>query len=192
MIACVAVGVVGAIVAAPVVAVVAVGAVVGAVGLGASAAISTSINEGQVDWQAVGDCALVGGVAGGIISGASYGATKAVQAIAAKSSAGKAVEKKLVSDNINMDKISEHVFSKDHVKNGIMNLGKSKSEILDKFFDVAKSTSDKWVEGSNEIRTIINGSNTTIRFYVENGVIINLDGFVGFSSKVIGTLISLL
>lgn len=31
--------------------------------------------------------ALVGGVAGGIISGASYGATKAVQAIAAKSSA---------------------------------------------------------------------------------------------------------
>ena len=91
-----------------------------------------------------------------------------------------------------MDKISEHVFSKDHVKNGIMNLGKSKSEILDKFFDVAKSTSDKWVEGSNEIRTIINGSNTTIRFYVENGVIINLDGFVGFSSKVIGTLISLL
>ena len=192
MIACVAVGVVGAIVAAPVVAVVAVGAVVGAVGLGASAAISTSINEGQVDWQAVGDCALVGGVAGGIISGASYGATKAVQAIAAKSSAGKAVEKKLVSDNINMDKISEHVFSKDHVKNGIMNLGKSKSEILDKFFDVAKSTSDKWIEGSNEIRTISNGSNTTIRFYVENGVIINLDGFVGFSSKVIGTLISLL
>ena len=88
MIACVAVGVVCAVVAAPVVAAVAVGAVVGAVGLGAAAAVSTSITDGKVDWEAVGDCAIVGGVAGGIIAGTSYGVTKAVQAVAAKGASG--------------------------------------------------------------------------------------------------------
>ena len=92
MIACVAVGVVGAIVAAPVVAVVAVGAVVGAVGLGASAAISTSITDGEVDWQAVLDCVGVGAVAGGVIAGLSYGATKLIMTVAERAKVAKSIE----------------------------------------------------------------------------------------------------
>lgn len=90
--ACVAVGVVGAIVAAPVVAVVAVGAVVGAVGLGASAAISTSITDGEVDWQAVLDCVGVGAVAGGVIAGLSYGATKLIMTVAERAKVAKSIE----------------------------------------------------------------------------------------------------
>ena len=88
--------------------------------------------------------------------------------------------------------ISEHVFLNDHINNGIMELGNSKQDILTKFFDTAKANSSKWVEGSNEIRTIINGKETTIRFFVKNGEIVNLDGFVGTSSRVIGNLINLI
>ena len=58
--------------------------------------------------------------------------------------------------------------------------------------DIAVKNSDKWVEGSNEIRTTLNGIETSIRFYVENGQIVNLDGFVGFSTRVIGNLIDLI
>lgn len=94
-----------------------------------------------------------------------------------------------VSPNINRGKICEHVFSLKHIEDGIMNLGTNESEIINKFFSIAKATSGQWVEGSNEIRTMINGIKVTIRFYVKNGEIINLDGFVGYSKRIIGKLI---
>lgn len=71
-----------------------------------------------------------------------------------------------------------------------MELGKTEKEIVDKFFDIAKSTSSQWVEGSNEIRTIINGKEVTIRIFVKKGQLFNMDGFVGYSERVIGNLIS--
>ena len=58
------------------------------------------------------------------------------------------------------------------------------------FFKIAQSTADQWVEGSNEIRTYINQYEVTIRFYVNQGKIGNLDGFVGYSSRVLGNLIN--
>ena len=95
-----------------------------------------------------------------------------------------------ISANIDMDKIYRHVFSQDHIKYGIMNLGTSESDIINKFFNIAEATSEQWVDGSNEIRTIINNIDVTIRIYVQNGQMINLDGFVGYSPRVIGNLIS--
>jgi len=136
--------------------------------------------DGKVDWEAVGICAGVGGAVGALASVISYGVTKAI------------IAKGKIAKDIDMDKISEHVFSNDHINNGIMDLGSSKDDILTKFFDTARSNSSKWVEGSNEIRTIINGKETTIRFFVKNGQIINLDGFAGTSSRVIGNLINLI
>jgi len=54
------IGVVCAVVAAPVVATIAVGAVVGAGIAVGTAAASTYIQDGKVDWEAVGICAGVG------------------------------------------------------------------------------------------------------------------------------------
>ena len=71
-----------------------------------------------------------------------------------------------------------------------MDLGTDKKDILNKFFDIAEITSEQWVDGSNEIRTIINGIDVTIRIYVKNGKMVNLDGFVGYSQRVLGNLIS--
>ena len=44
--------------------------------------------------------------------------------------------------------------------------------------------------GSNEIRTVVNGVDTTIRFFVENNEIVNINAFVGYSERVIGNLIN--
>lgn len=95
-----------------------------------------------------------------------------------------------VSSSINMEKIYEHVFSQDHIKNGIFDLGQSKAEIINKFFSIVEAVSDKLVEGPNEIRTTINGLEVTIRVFVRNGEIINLDGFIGYSQRVLGELIN--
>lgn len=94
-----------------------------------------------------------------------------------------------ISSEINMDKIYEHVFSQDHINGGIMKLGGSESEIINKFFDIAEATSGKWVEGSNEIHTLIDGVEVTIRIFIVKGQIRNLNGFVGYSERVIGNLI---
>lgn len=174
------IGAVCAVAAAPVVAAVAVGALAGAGIATATAIVSTKEQDGKVDWETVGICAGVGAAVGAIASGVAYGVTNLIL------SNGK------VSKDIDMNKISDHVFSNDHIENGIMDLGDSKDDILTKLFDTATSNSSQWVEGSNEIHTIINGKETTIRFFVQNGEIINLDGFVGKSARVIGNLIDLL
>lgn len=41
----------------------------------------------------------------------------------------------------------------------------------------------------NEIRTTINGMDTTVRFFVQDGEVVNIDAFVGYSDRVIGNLI---
>ncbi len=95
-----------------------------------------------------------------------------------------------ISNRLDMEKVYSHVFSKQHISNGIMNLGKDETDILNKFFDIADKTSNLWVEGSNEIRTTINGLEVTIRIYIEEGKLVNLDGFVGYSQRAIGNLIN--
>ena len=183
-------------------AVVAVGAVAGAIGGGIAGAKISYDETGEVQPEAVlagvGIGAALGALTGltvGKIAGA--GTSVADDIANGADDAANVVDDFVentdkISKNIDMDKISEHVFSNDHINNGIMELGNSKQDILTKFFDTAKANSSKWVEGSNEIRTIINGKETTIRFFVKNGEIVNLDGFVGTSSRVIGNLINLI
>lgn len=174
------VGVVCAVASAPVVATVAIGAVVGAGIAATTAAASTYIQDGKVDWETVGIYAGVGTAVGALASGVSYGITKIL------------LSNGRISKDIDLNKIGEHIFSNDHINNGILELGESKEDILIKFFDIVNSTYSQWVEGANEIHTIINGKETTIRFFIKDGQIINLDGFVGISSRIIGHLIDLI
>ncbi|WP_038177340.1 RHS repeat domain-containing protein, partial [Treponema pedis] len=90
----------------------------------------------------------------------------------------------------NADKTVDHIFSKEHIEGGIMKLGSSREDILNKIINViSKVDSNKIIEGSNEIRTVINDSEATIRLFVENGSIINIDAFAGYSNRVFGNLI---
>ena len=82
-----------------------------------------------------------------------------------------------------------HMFSNAHISGGIMSLGKDKLDIFTKVYNTAINTSSKWIEGSNEIRTVINGIETTIRFYVQNNEILNINAFIGYSDRIIGNLI---
>jgi len=70
-----------------------------------------------------------------------------------------------------------------------MKLGSSQIDIFNKLVNVTNQYSAKYVAGSNEIRTVINGTQTTIRFFVENGKIININAFTGYSERVVGTLL---
>ena len=75
------IGVVCAVAAAPVVATVAVGALVGAGIAAGTAAASTYIQDGQVDWEAVGICAGVGTAVGAISSYFAYKITSAIKSL---------------------------------------------------------------------------------------------------------------
>lgn len=88
-----------------------------------------------------------------------------------------------------MEKVYEHVFSYDHKKNGILDLGHSEAEIINKFINIIEAVSNKLIEGSNNIRTIINGKEVTITLFVRDGEVVNLDGFVGYSERNVVNLI---
>ena len=87
------------------------------------------------------------------------------------------------------DSSAGHIFSTAHMKDGLMKLGSSQVDIFNKVTNIANKYSGQWASGSNEIRTVINGTNTTIRFFVQNGKMIKIDAFVGYSERVIGNLI---
>ena len=71
-----------------------------------------------------------------------------------------------------------------------MELGKSKDEIFNKVIDkISNLDICKIAEGSNELRTKINGIDTTVRFYVEEGSVVNVDAFKGYSERIVGNLV---
>ncbi len=84
---------------------------------------------------------------------------------------------------------ANHIFSSEHIKNGILKLGSSKRHIFDKIYSIIQSSMSKSVNGSNQIHTIINGHKVTIRFYLKDGVIKSMDAFTGWASRIIGNLI---
>ncbi|WP_412177698.1 polymorphic toxin type 35 domain-containing protein [Paenibacillus polymyxa] len=84
-----------------------------------------------------------------------------------------------------------HVFSADHIKDGIMKLGKDRQLIFSSITEkIGSVDSSKFKQGSNQMHTKINGYDVTIRFYVnENGTVINVNTFMGTADRVIGNLI---
>lgn len=87
------------------------------------------------------------------------------------------------------DSCNKHIFTEKHIKGGIQALGENKADIFNKALDKIQQHSSEWANRSNEIRTHFNGIETTIRFYVQNGTIIKVDIFAGYSGRAIGNLI---
>ena len=82
-----------------------------------------------------------------------------------------------------------HIFSKQHIADGIRKLGGTDRQIFDKIMKVINSKTSQMVTGSNQIHTTINGHKVTIRFWVQNGVIKNIDAFIGHATRIIGKLL---
>ena len=178
----------------------AIGAVVG----GISGAIYSQVKYGEVSWQNVAAGAAIGGaigLTGGaatayLVAGSATASTGAVMtglgiagAGAAGGGATYATSKFIENSQILYNSTVKHIFSKPHVTDGIMRLGSDKVNIFNKLVNTINQYSSKFVSGSNEIRTVVNGVDTTIRFYVVKGKIINIDAFVGYSNHVFGTLL---
>lgn len=87
------------------------------------------------------------------------------------------------------EKCEGHMFTKRHITEGIMQLGSSKRDIFDKVFKIMSSKLSQAVNGSNQIYTTINGVKTTIRFFIENGKVINLNAMTDWASRIIGKLL---
>lgn len=91
-----------------------------------------------------------------------------------------------------LNKYKNHIFQADHLKKGIMDLGKNQDEILKSISDkISKVNADDLLkEGSNQIRTTMNGVEAEIRVFVKDGEILSVDAFKGFSSRTIGNVIN--
>jgi len=89
------------------------------------------------------------------------------------------------------DTVRRHVFSDKHIKSGIMELGDSQNDILNKGFNIIKEIDSKnmLIEGSTQIKTHINGLETEIRIFINDGKVINFDMFKGWSPRDMGNTI---
>lgn len=95
---------------------------------------------------------------------------------------------KLSSDSL-WKKFSSHMFSKDHMKKGIMNLGKSQKGIFNNVIKIVKSKLHLAIDGPNQINTIMNGFKVSIRFFIQNGQVTSINLLMG-GSTLLGHLIS--
>lgn len=87
----------------------------------------------------------------------------------------------------------EHIFSPDYLEKGIMILGKDQDIIIKAFMERVALADIKGLlkEGIvNQIKTQINGYNAEIRVFIENGIVRNMNGFRGHSSRVLGNSIT--
>lgn len=95
---------------------------------------------------------------------------------------------KLSSDSL-WKKFSSHMFSKDHMKKGIMNLGKSQKGIFNSVIKIVKSKLHLAIDEPNQINTIMNGFKVSIRFFIQNGQVTSINLLMG-GSTLLGHLIS--
>ncbi|MFS0873069.1 MULTISPECIES: hypothetical protein [Paenibacillus] len=99
---------------------------------------------------------------------------------------------KLVSNQIYLNGTKLICFSQDHIKGGIMKLGKDRLSIFNSVTSkIGKVDPSKIKTGSNQMYAKINGHDVTIRFFADkNGMIINVDAFMGKAKRPLGNLIN--
>ena len=93
------------------------------------------------------------------------------------------VDKGIIRNDLRsvIQQYKEHIFSKKHVKNGLMAAGESQEEIMDLLNDVIMSLDKKGLlkEGANQIKATINGvKNVEIKCFVENGSARSVDAYI--------------
>ena len=87
-----------------------------------------------------------------------------------------------------------HLFSKDHIKRGILNFGKNQEEIIaniEKIILDVNKLKDSFVPKSNEIHAIINGHKARIRVFLDSeGSVLNINILgVDKTDRILGKLI---
>lgn len=70
-----------------------------------------------------------------------------------------------------------------------MRLGSSQKTIFNDIYKVVNSKLASAMSGSNQIHTMINGVKITIRFYISNGEVQNIDAMTGWATRIIGKLL---
>ena len=88
-------------------------------------------------------------------------------------------------DDAVVNRYEGHVFSRKHVKDGIMNLGKSKDEILSSFKKVVESVDAQGLlkQGTNQIKTKIKGFEVEVKVHIIDGKVVSFDGYMGYSER---------
>ena len=166
-----------------------VGGVVGGVA-GAALGYLLADTLGLTGWKkwALVSAATVGGAALGAFLGpyvAKLGSSIATK-LGIKTVSKQAIK---MSSSKLWKKSATHIFSRDHIRNGIMRLGSSQKTIFNDIYKVVNSKLASAVSGSNQIHTMINGVKITIRFYISNGEVQNIDAMTGWATRIIGKLL---
>ncbi|MCF0150704.1 MAG: hypothetical protein HUJ80_04755, partial [Firmicutes bacterium] len=138
--------------------------------------------NGYTGWKKAGAIAGGAGIGAAICGVGSFYTEKYVSSIAFASG-------KLVSPNFDYEKIENHLFNKKHNLDALFRTGDTNATVMKRIMDMALNCSNQWVEGSNDLRTTIDGMDVTIRFYVQNGQLQNLNCFRGISERSINNLI---
>ena len=81
------------------------------------------------------------------------------------------------------EKYASHIFSKEHIKDGIMKIGSSQRDIFDKLFKVASNCTSKFANGDNLIITKIKGYTVSIKLYFRDGMISSFNAYIGKSDR---------
>ncbi len=88
-----------------------------------------------------------------------------------------------------IQKNASHIFSKKHIRGGIMDLWSSQKNILNSIESVIWKNLSKLKEWDNFIIENINWHQATIKVFVENGNLLSIDAYKWVSSRVYGNVI---
>ncbi len=90
-----------------------------------------------------------------------------------------------IDDDVIKKESEAHIFSKDHRKNRILDLGDSENSIMDSALEIRR-VEEKYDlnDGPLQIRTHMNGYKAEIRIYIKDGRLLNMDIFKGWSSEI--------
>jgi RHS repeat-associated protein len=76
-------------------------------------------------------------------------------------------------------KYETHIFSKNHINEGILDLGKTRKSILSNIESTVNKNLSKLKEGDNFIYQKMNGQDATVKAFVKDGKVISIDAFKG-------------
>ncbi len=104
------------------------------------------------------------------------------------------LQSNIIKEFNNIEKMKKHIFSPEHIKRGIFNLGKNEDNILDKFVNIVKLADHKNLleAGPNQIHTIINNRKVVIRTFIRENKILRINGFIEDNVNYVGNVFELL
>jgi len=143
----------------------------------------TAIENGNYGAAAVSFAAMLGEQ---VVTAMSFAVSQGARAVAATAEYCAATEAEDLwrASKIDTAKM-QHIFSADHVKTGVMNLGNSKDAILNQARDalMAADRAGGLREGMNTVVTRMNGDDATVRAYIKNGEMQSMNLFKRISER---------